>query len=174
MLGTCAGRDIGMKRPGIVVQAFGAPHSILSNRRLAEIASEKARELKAPVYTQLDIVVEPDIEVEHTKEKYGSPPPTLRIARGAVRWAKQRGITELWIIAAKPHSWRVLRDIRRGISEARENIEVHICEEVGQYPEDSWFCPDSTQDRTKSREAWAKREKILTLMPFFIYKLIAS
>jgi hypothetical protein len=91
----------GTKEIGIVAFAFGVPNTILSNRRIAKIASEKAKELKTPVYTQLDVRIEPEIEVEYTDEKPGNPPPTLRIARGAIRWAKRLGFKELWVSCRK-------------------------------------------------------------------------
>lgn len=163
-----------MKTTGIVAFAFGAPADILSNRRIARIAEEKARELGAPVYTQLDIRVEPKIEVEYTDEQCGNPPPTLRIARGAIQWAKRRGFRELQIVAAKPHLWRCLRDLKYVIREIEAQIEVCVCREIERFPEDGWFCPNSTQGRTHSRRAWDRRERILIHMPFFLYKLIAS
>jgi hypothetical protein len=148
--------------------------TIRSNQRIAQIASQKAKELSAPVYTQLDIRVKPGIEVKYTNEEPGNPPPTLRIARGAAQWAKQQGFKKLWIVAAKPHLWRALRDIEKAVRETGVKIKVHTCHEVEQYPKDSWFCPNSTQKRVRSSEAWYKRERILKLLPFFIYKRIAK
>jgi hypothetical protein len=159
---------------GVVAFAFGAPETILPNWRIAEIASGKARELNAQVYTQLDIRVGEGVPVEYTEEEPGNPPPTLRIARGAVQWAKRLGFTELWVVAATPHIWRALRDVQSAVREAGVRLEVYACKGIGQYSEDSWFCSDSVQDRTRSREAWDKRENILKLMPFFIYKRVAS
>lgn len=163
-----------MKATGVVAFAFGMPNTIQPNRRIAEIASKKAKELNGSVYTQLDIRVEEDILVEYIEEEPGNPPPTLRIARGAVQWAKRHGFTQLWVVAAKPHLWRALRDVQQVVREVGVRIEVYVCKEVEQYPEDSWFCPDSTQDRVRSRKAWDKRENIVKLMPFFVYKRIAS
>lgn len=163
-----------MKTAGIVAFGFGVPDTIRSNQRIAQIASQKARELTAPVYTQLDVYIEPGIEVKYADEEPGNPPPTLRIARGAVQWAKQQGFREIWIVAAKPHLWRALRDVEQVVREAGAKIEVRACKEIEQYPEDSWYCPDSTQDRVRSRKAWDKREKVLKLMPFFIYKRVAK
>lgn len=161
-------------KAGILSFAFGVPKTILSNRRIAKISSQKARELGAPVYTQLDICVDNGIEVELTEELPGNPPPTLRLARCAVQWARNKNITDLWIVAAKPHLWRCIRDLIHAIWEVDAQIEVHVCEEIGQYPEDEWFCADSTQERTRSRKKWESRELIIKVMPFFIYKLIAS
>lgn len=161
-------------KTGIVAQAFGVPEGILSNRRIAKIASRKALELGAPVYTQLDVRLKPGVKVEYTDEKLGNPPTTLRIARGAVQWARKQELTELWVSAAKPHLWRCLRDLKRAVREAGVKIEIRACEEIEQYPEDEWFCPDSTQERTRSRKAWEKRERILKLMPFLLYKYLTS
>ncbi len=157
---------------GIVAQAFGVPSSLLSNRLISEIASRKARELCAPVYTQVDVMVEPKIEVEFTKEQPGYPPPTLRIARGAVQWAMRRGITNLLIVAAKPHMWRCVRDLTYAVREAGAQIKVNACEEVRLYSNE-WFCVESGQKRTRTKWEWWSRELIIMLMPFFIYKRIA-
>lgn len=161
-------------KEGILPFAFGVPETILSNRRIADIASQKAREFEAPVYTQLDISIDDGIKVEFTEEQPGNPPSTLRFARGAVQWARRKALTDLWIVAAKPHLWRCIRDLTRAIREAGVQIEIHVCEEIEQYPEEEWFCADSTQERTQSRKNWESRERIIKLMPFFVYKLIAS
>ena len=166
---------VGIKRIGIIAFAFGAPDNIWSNRCIAEIALKKAQKLKAPVYTQLDIRIESEIEIEHTDEKPGNPPPTLRIARGAIHWAKRLGLKELWVSAAKPHLWRCLRDLEQAVHEVGMQIKMGaFIEEIEQYPEDEWFCSDSTQKWTRSREAWNKRERILKSMPFFLYKHVAN
>ena len=112
-----------MKTVGIVAFAFGTPESIMSNRCIAQIVSQKVHDLEAPVYTQLDIHVEPGIEVEYTEEKLGNPPPTLRIARGAIQWAKRQGFTELLVIAAKPHLCRCFRDLTHAVREAGAQID---------------------------------------------------
>ncbi len=164
-----------MKTVGVVAFAFGAPKTIRSNRRIAKIAFKNARKFNGLVYTQLDICVDEGIPVEYTKEEPGNPPPTLRIARGAVQWAKKRGLKVLLIVAAQPHLWRCERDLIRAIKEAGAQIAVRVCfKEIKRYPEDSWYCPDSTQPRTRSPKSWWGRERILQLMPFFFYKLVAS
>ncbi|NLA08243.1 MAG: hypothetical protein GX873_00905 [Parcubacteria group bacterium] len=127
------------------------------------------------MYTQLDVCIEPDVKVKYIiEEDPENPPTTWQIARGVVRLANQQSIKKILIVAAKPHLWRVLRDVKQAVREAGKEIEVCVCEEIEQYPENSWFCPDSTQDRVRSREKWNKREKILKLIPFFIYKNIAK
>lgn len=166
-------------RAVVIVFAFGVPHTLRSNRKIAVIASEKARELDALVYTQLDVQIEPCIKADrivYTEEKPGCPPPTLRIARGAVEFAMRNGLDEMWVVAAQPHLWRVLRDIKEALREKRKGdwVRVYVCDEIGQYPEDFWFCHDSTQERTRSCKAWEKRELVLQFLPFCIYKLVAS
>jgi len=112
--------------------------------------------------------------VVYTEEKQGSPPPTLRIARGAVKWAKESGLEDLWIVAAEPHLWRCTRDLIYAVKEMRAQIGVFICEDIYQYSEDKWYCAGSEQIRTRSPENWRKRERKLKKMPMFIYKRIAK
>ena len=167
-----------MEKVGIVAFAFGVPHTIKANRHIAKIASKKALEFHAQVYTQSDISIDAlgfDIEVTYAKEEFGNSPPTLRIARGAVQWAIQNRLRGLWVVAAEPHLIRALRDLRRAADEAGVGqIDIRTCREVFDYIKDFWFCPDSIQERTRSHKTWNKRERILRLLPFFIYKRIAS
>ncbi len=162
------------EKVGIVAFAFGLPATIKSNRRIAQIASQKARELSAPIYTQLDVLIEAELNVEYTKEQPGNPPPTLRIARGAVYWAWQKGLTKLWVVPAKPHLWRCVRDLTYAVREARTPIEISVCREIEQFPEDEWFCSDSEQPHTCSKWNWWSREIIVKMIPFFVYKRIAN
>ncbi len=161
-----------MTNSGVVAFGFGVPSSIVSNREIAIIAGWKARELNAPVFTQLDVQVALGIGVTFVTEKPGSPPPTLVIAREAVQWAKQRKINMLWISAASPHLWRCIRDLDYAIKEAKAQININICPGISNVRYTNWFCPDSTQKRTQSHDAWQKREKILRKMPMWMYRLV--
>jgi hypothetical protein len=161
-------------KAGIIAFAFGMPWAIPPNKTIAEIASKRARELHAPIYTQGDIHIDNGIEVEYINQDIDNPPPTLCIARGAVQWAKQRGFNYLLIVAAKPHLWRVVRDVKKAIREAGAKIEVQTDLEIEDYPENNWFCPTSRQERTRSKVEWNKRERILKLLPFCIYKIVAK
>lgn len=162
-----------MKKYGIVAFAFGAPADILSNKLIAKIALEKAKMFNASVYTQRDILIN-GVEVEYAYEKSNNPSSTLRMARGAVDWAKRNGIEKIWIVAAKPHLWRCQRDLVQAVKESETAIKIHFFREIEDYPEDLWFCLNSTQQRTRSKKSWESREWILKLLPFNIYKLIAN
>jgi hypothetical protein len=161
---------------GIVAFAFGAPAELTSNQRVAEIAETWSGLYGgASVYTQADVPIAPgrDRKVVRIREVPGEPPPTLRIARGASEWAKWRQLDELWIACATPHLWRCERDLRYALSENGSLIDVGICPEVIREPYD-WFCPESTQERTRTEKAWRKRERILEWTPMFIYTRLAS
>lgn len=149
-------------KAGILSFAFGAPETILSNRRIANITSQKARKLGVPVYTQLDICIDDGIEVEFIEEQSGNPPPTLRLARCAVQWAKYKNLTEIWIVAAKPHLWRCVRDLTYAFQEINLQINICVCEEIEQYPENEWFCVNSAQKRTQSSDNWKSRGLIMS------------
>lgn len=163
-----------MRKSGVVAFAFGVPSSTRTNLRIARIAMERALIEMAPIYTQRDIAIDSDFPVEYIEDDQGNPPPTLRIARGAVIWAKRLGIEELWVACASPHLLRCKRDLRYAIRESGANIVVLVCPGVWDHPEEEWYSPESTQPRVRSREAWRKRERIIELMPMFLYKWWAS
>ena len=164
-----------MNKAGIVAFAFGVPWNIRSNQRIAGIAENKAIDLSAPVYTQKDVHIDLISAVTYTEEELGHPPPSLRMARGAVRWACTRRITDLWVVAARPHISRCMRDLIKAVEQSGRQISIHVCqEEIDQFPEDLWFCLNSTQPRTRSRQAWERRERIFRYLPFWLYKIVAS
>jgi len=136
---------------------------------------KKAKELNnASIYTQRDILIkDKNVEVFYPDGEL-SPPPTLRIARGAIKWAKLLDIEELWIIAAEPHLWRCERDLRYAIKEKKAQIDVFVCEDTYRRYGDEWYCSESEQRHTRSPEDWWKREVKLKKMPMFIYKRVAK
>ncbi len=162
-------------KKGIVAFAFGSPRDIPPNLAIGGIASCYAITTKSPVFTQLDVPIGSGIEVKRGPEKPNEPPPTLRIAREAVRWAKELGIERLLIVAALPHLWRCRRDLRQAVAEVGASISVGVpILSIQQFPEAFWFCPFSVQSRSRSKKNWDRRERILKAMPFSIYKLVAS
>jgi len=131
--------------------------------------------LNAAIYTQHDVMpLEPGIEVELTQENYPQRVPTLRIARGAVNWARGRGYSELWVCAAEPHIARCLRDLDYAVREANAEIKLKPRENVEQHPIDFWFCSDSTQLDTRVPAIWRARDAVLMNMPMRLYALIAG
>jgi hypothetical protein len=155
--------------------AFGTPKDNRSNRHLSRIISEEVGNNYGSVYTQQDIDVGNGIEVKYIpQEGSDKPPPTLRIGRGLVAYAKRKEAEEIIIVAAKPHLRRVLRDVKYAMREAKVNIPIRVSEGIERVPEGEWFDPQSTQKRTTSLKEWQGREKILMALPMFIYKRIAS
>ena len=168
--------------PGVVALACGAPYSIRSNELIAQIAAKNAKEMEAPIYTQLDVqftypqlkMSKGKIEVTYTKEKPGKPPPTLRIARGAVQWAKENGLTCLFFACAAPRKERCRRDLEFAVKEAGMAMRIYICAELLYKKDADWFCTDSTDPRTRNRKGFMRREWLLFALPMFLYKFIAS
>lgn len=157
---------------GVVAFAFGVPYTTQANRQIRDIVARA----RAPIFTQQDIQF-PDIwnmDVTYCEGEVGGPPPTLRIAREAVHWAIMQNIDEIMVVAAQPHLSRAMRDMRMAVREWGACILVVKSPEVGLYHEDSWYSPESTQARAKSARAFLPREYVLRLMPFWLYKKLAS
>jgi len=165
-----------MGKVGIVVFAFGAPKTIRSNTILGEIAARKAKKLNAAIFTQRDIVISEEMNVEYNVEyieEKDKPPSTLKIAQAAIAWAIKNGIEEIIVVAASPHLPRVLRDMRMAISINGAKIKVKVAEEIFLYSDNDWFCPDSRQIWTRNLIYWNIRENVLLYIPFPIYKIIS-
>lgn len=161
-------------KTGIVTYAFGVPSTTPPNRLLAEITCKAAEHHIAPVYTQQDIKLPDHVDVSYVEEQPGSPPPTLRIARRAMLWAREKQLTHLVVVAAGPHMWRALRDTRRAAIEAGLEIDIRQSSEVNAIPEESWFSEESVQQRVRTPKDWNGRERLLHLMPFWVYKRVVS
>ena len=170
---------------GVVAFAFGVPSTIRSNQFIASTALEEARACGAPIYTQKDIQInDPQINIERIAEASGSPSPTLRIARGAVRWAHNLGLETLIVVAAEPHMSRCFRDLEYAVREAmrgrlgkKDKAYIYVTtprHATYHHEFHEWFCPNSEQARTRSREDWEKGERIIRSMPMWLYKLVAS
>jgi hypothetical protein len=162
---------------GIVAFAFGHPQNIPSNKLIAKIATQQALDYMAPIFTQLDVSIDSEhLDVEYAFENVGGyPPPTLQIAQEAVKWAKRRDVTDIIVVAAMPHMWRCLRDLR---DEAYMNTEasLRIVPFVNwtQYKLSQWFCEESTQPWTRSWTKWSRRDFILRMLPFCVYRRIVG
>jgi hypothetical protein len=163
-----------------VAFAFGTPSDTVSNQRIARMSCQINIPSYPGIYTQMDVDIK-DLQtagyrtrmvVTYTPERPGYPPPTLRIARGAVDWAMANRVTTLYIACAYPHLWRCKRDMRLAIQERKANIEIKICPEA-RYQK-GWFCKDCTQPRANNKLSWYTREIIIMFMPVWLYKKIAS
>lgn len=159
----------------IVAFAFGTPGTLRSNRHIAALASAKALAVQAPIYTQGDVLPLPaGLEVEMTAERPPERVPTLRIARGAVRFAQRRGVTALWLCAAKPHLRRCRRDLAYAIREVGAAMTVHEVEDPARHADAFWFCAGSTQADTRSAALWRLRDAVLMHLPMRLYASVAG
>ncbi len=189
---------ITQKIVGLVVYAFGTPHSNESNKALVGYVLQliqQRSEIRFRIYTQNDIQFEfSDMDVTYFPQLHDEEaPPTLRIARGAAQWARHH-IDELFVIAATPHRWRALRDTRKAFKEAVVHIPIELAnfkhpyyihdnglyfyeyESKGIIDDDTgyWFDPNGTQIRATSRKHWEGRERILRFMPYPLYCIVAK
>jgi hypothetical protein len=165
-----------------VAFAFGVPSNTKANQRIATMACGIQIPSHPGIYTQKDINIKAlqedgyrnRMQVTYTVERPGYPPPTLRIARGAVEWAKANRVTTLYIACAYPHIGRCTRDLQLAIRENNANIEIKICPEARE--QKGWFCKDCTQSRARLRWLWYIREVILRIIHIHVqlYKKIAS
>ena len=160
-----------------VAFAFGVPSNTEANQRIAKIALGIDIPSYPGIYTQRDINIDAikelcnrdRMQVTYTPERPGYPPPTLRLARGAVNWAIANSVTTLYIACAYPYLWRCRRDLNIAIKEKGANIKVKLCFGTQlSYKASNWF---NTRDE---KYFCYIHEAILRIMPVWLYKKIAS
>lgn len=159
---------------GIVAFAFGTGPYLLSNEHIKDIALKKALEENALIFTQFDSGIESASNVTFVTEKEGCPPSTLRMAVEGITWAIEKGITHLYVVAAKPHYRRCLFDLfnEKVIKEIEiEDLDIFlsIVEEISEKKQ--WYCRESTQARTRSALRWWLREIPLRILMICCYPL---
>jgi hypothetical protein len=163
------------KRNGILAFAFGEGTGTFANATINYITcTSRSRLLGAPIFTQRDVAVSSDTTIASCAKqaREDPPPPTLRIAREAVYWARFNGITKLFIVAAPPHLWRAIRDTKKAIREIGADTEVvALTAQINEISSKAWYC-QNPQPRTTSRLKWWPREITLRLMPFWFYKRV--
>ena len=158
---------------GIVAFAFGTPATAAPNVRIASIAARLARKYSKPIFTQDEVQFEKGSDLDVTRIE-GEEVPTLRIARAAVAWAVERKLHHLWVVCAKPHWVRCERDLKEAAAEAGVKLSIFLSPEIEASSRREWFDPNSTQKRVRSTKAWLPREVLLCVMPFWLYKRLAS
>ena len=162
-------------KTGIIIFAFGQPASIDSNLHLAaEAINILFQKQIEKIFTQQDIklsISEGIVDIKYVEEG-SEPPSTLYIANKALTWALDNQLGKVIILAAKPHKWRCLRDVKKVFSNSGIIIEAQAATDY--LISLIWFNRDSLQMRTRKKIYWWPREIFLRLLPFFLYKRVAG
>lgn len=160
------------EKPGnelVVAFAFGTPSTTKPNRRIGAVACELAREHGCAVFTQVDAPLADDVERVPVDER--RPCPTLPMSRQAIRYAKERGVTAIRVVAAVAHMPRVMHDLEIAKAEQgwRGEFLYHAWMRT-ETAQEHWFVPECTQWRTRWVWLWNVRElalHLLMLWPWF-------
>lgn len=157
----------------IVAYAFGTGAEIWSNKTISATTVQLARAHNAFVFTQKPFIkLPPDIRAAYVKETEAKPAPTLIIAKQSVPHILAQKCSKVLLLAARPHLPRAGRDQALAHWDAGIDVPIEIPDEILRYSYDSWFCSDSTQARTQSREQWEKRETFALRLPIPLYRLV--
>ena len=159
----------------VIAFAFGVPSTLPSNKAIAAIANVVATTCECQIFTQSDAGLDSPNVILAIEEE-GAPPPTLRIAREAAVHILQHDVGTIWIVAARPHLWRCIRDTKAALQALNQSsVQIKVpWKLLNEYNMRTWLCLESNQPRTRSWWNWWSREVILMLIPFWLYQLVAS
>lgn len=154
-----------MSKPIVVIFSFGSKET--KGNKILALLGTIARKRKMAIITQKDIPLSAEdggtiIFVEDFKNSPGWH-STLWVAYAAKEICESRGMEKKCVVVvAKPHLSRCVRDM--------EKIGFCVLESITQ--EYNWFDLDSEQPWTTSWFKWWRRELLLRLMPWWLYKKV--
>ncbi len=163
------------EKPDVVVAfAFGAFlakdifHS--PNYWMAEQAKALALRYGIPIVTQWDIALfledDKKIKVFNAQKNPEKSISTLEIAQTAAKLAREHGWKKAIVIATPQHHRRCMRDLKKVGFSCRYFWNMT--------PAWGWYSSKSTQFWTRSPWLWWLREIPLRLIPWRLYKKIAT
>ena len=123
-----------MEKKLVVTFPFGDPGTNKSNSMIAIIGSDYAQDEGCPIYVSIDVCADEHLELVWVGIEKGESPSTLGIARGAVEWAVEHWIAELWVVTAEPLLETATRNLEEEIRKAGADIVVCVCPKVSEIP----------------------------------------
>jgi len=156
------------KKIGIITFAFGRPSSLPSNVLLSQYTQMYAKQHSAPTFTQYDIKIQTG-EVTTTA---GAVPTTRIIAKRAAKWVRKNNFETIYIVAARPHLRRCIRDIKKECRSINVSPKIIVIPEIYRTPNTTWFHKQSIQWHTRNAFLWWLRETCLLSLPYTLYKRI--
>jgi hypothetical protein len=127
---------------------FGAPANLPANLAIAATALRESRRLKLPIFfAPAEIFDFGDYSHQFSTDFTGYI-STVKQVRALAEAAAVRGWRRVLIVAAPPHLWRALRDVRaQGLSAGADNS-------IRAYPKNLWYSKNSTHRQTTAWWRW--------------------
>jgi len=127
---------------------FGAPATIPANLAIAEIALRESRRRDIPLfYAPRDIFDFGDYPQGFFKDFSGYI-STVKQVRALADTARERSWRSVLVIAAPPHRWRALRDLRAA------GFVAEVDDSPRQLPRRFWYAKESEHKQTTSWFRW--------------------
>lgn len=131
---------------------FGAPAALRANRAIAAAAVRASRARNIPLfYAPRDIFDFGDYPDSFSKD-FGGYISTVKQVRALTETAREHAWRRVLVIAAPPHRWRALRDLRAAGFEAR--VDEAIDDSLRALPRSFWYAPESEHRQTTSWFRW--------------------
>lgn len=127
---------------------FGLPATLPANRVLAEAAIRGSREHQVPIfYAPSDIFDFGDYPDARVRDFSGYI-STIKQVDALRAVAREHGWRRVLLVAAPPHEWRALRDVRAA------GFTAEIDESLRSHPRRIWYAKDSEHRQTTSPWRW--------------------
>ncbi|MGH7839827.1 MAG: hypothetical protein ACREQC_18720 [Candidatus Binataceae bacterium] len=127
---------------------FGAPAELPANLAIADAALRESRRRRLPIFFAPKAIFDFGNYPHQLSSDFTGYISTVKQVLALAEAAREREWMRVLIIAAPPHIWRALRDVRaHGFSAGNDDS-------IRAYPRDFWYAKESTHRQTTSWWRW--------------------
>ena len=127
---------------------FGAPAALPANRAIAEAALRESRQRKIPIFFAPRDIFDFAGYTNGLSRDFSGYISTVKQVRALIEAAKDQAWQRVLIVAAPPHIWRALRDVRAA------GLSAGVAQSLRSYPRRFWYSAESTHRQTTSWFRW--------------------
>jgi hypothetical protein len=127
---------------------FGVPAALPANRAIAEAALTVSRKRNIPIFFAPKDIFDFTGYDNHVSSDFAGYVSTVKQVRALAATAKEKRWRRVLAIAAPPHHWRALSDLRAA------GFIAEVERSVLSYPPQFWYSAESTHRHTTSWFRW--------------------
>jgi hypothetical protein len=127
---------------------FGLPASLPANRAIANAAVRLSRAHRAPIFFAPDGILDLGGYSLTFCTDFGGYVSTVKQVAALVDAARERAWERVLVVAAPPHAWRALRDVRAA------GLMAEIDDSLCGHPRGIWYSKHSEHKQTTASWRW--------------------
>lgn len=143
---------------------FGLPATLPANRAIAAVALQAAKRYDLPIFCAPSGIFDLGDYQNLIERDFPGYVSTVKQVGALVAMAQQRQWKRVLLVAAPPHIWRALRDVRAA------GLSVDAAPSLYEHPRSVWYSRDSEHRQTTSWFRWWFTWELPTRLAIILYR----